>query len=409
VAYCNVRYFRTPATKTSLTHFPRSWVYLLTALAIVFGNPPAFSGDDVSAQHEKEAQLATLRKQIQDLRESLDTARSKKGSLQQRLRATELEIGKLNISIKNLEHQLDQQARELDKLHAQRSQQQDNLVEQRQSLEAQIRASYAMGKQGYMKLLLNQQDPAVVGRVLTYYDYINRARTQRINTIASTLKKIDNLEATIDEKTSRLETMHDEQAQKKRALEDSRKSRHQIIVKLDADINSNEKRLKQLLQDEASLVELLEGIRKALANIPPDKGNFQPFATLKGHLPWPTAGRVTRRFGAARNAGQLKWHGVMINSSEGEQVKAIYHGRVAFADWLRGYGLLLIIDHGNGYMSLYGDNQSLYKDVGDWVEAGETIATVGNSGGHVASGLYFEIRHNGTPENPLTWCKKGKT
>jgi len=396
------------SVKTPVNVF-RPFIYLSLVVALVFGNGPASGADNVTAGKEKEAKLASLRKQIQALRESLDTAHTKKDSLQQQLRSTELEIGSLNRSIRDLEEQLGRQARKLDKLQSEKSMQQDNLKEQRRSLSDQIRASYAMGKQGYMKLLLNQQDPAVIGRTLTYYDYFNRARASQINTIGSTLTEIDDLEATIADKTSRLESLHDEQAQKMRALEGNRESRHQIIVKLDTDIDTNEQRLKQLLQDQAGLVELLEGIRKALTNIPPDQGNLPPFATLKGHLPWPYGGHITTRYGSSRNVGELKWQGVMISGSEGEQVKAIYSGRVAFADWLRGYGLLLIIDHGNGYMSLYGYNQSLYKNVGDWVEAGETIATIGNSGGHLASGLYFEIRHNGTPENPLSWCKKGKT
>ena len=377
---------------------------------IVVG-PPAFSArdnsSDVAVKDEKEAQLGVLRKQIQALRLSLDSARTKKDKLQQQLRSTEIEIGKLNITIKDLETQLRQQAVALNKLRDRKSQQQDNLREQRESLAAQIRASYAMGKQGYMKLLLNQQDPAVIGRTLTYYDYFNRARASQINTIGTTLKEIDDLETTIADKTSRLESLHEEQARKIHLLKQSHESRHQILAKLDVDINTNEHRLQQLLSDQAGLVELLEGIRKALTDIPPDQGNLPPFATLKGHLPWPSAGRITARFGSSRKVGELKWHGVMISGSEGEQIRAIYPGRVAFADWLRGYGLLLIIDHGNGYMSLYGYNQSLYKNVGDWVEAGETIATIGNSGGQLASGLYFEIRHNGTPENPISWCKKG--
>jgi len=366
------------------------------------------AGSDTTSD-DKAAKLESLRKQIHSLRKSLDTARTKKDSLQQQLRSTELEIGKLNLSIKNLENELELHARELDKLHTQKSLQQKNLKEQRQSLADQIRASYAMGKQGYMKIILNQQDPAVIGRTLTYYDYFNRARAARIKAIDTTLKDIDDLEEAISRESSRLEIMHNDQAVKMQALEENRQSRHQIIIKLDTEIMTNEQRLKQLLQDEEVLVKLLEGIRNALTNIPPDRNNIKPFATLKGNLSWPSDGPISTRYGDLRKIGNLKWQGVTISAPEGNEVKAIYHGRVAFADWLRGYGLLLIIDHGNGYMSLYGYNQSLFKAVGDWVEAGETIATIGNSSGRPASGLYFEIRHNGAPVNPVFWCKAGKT
>lgn len=403
-----MRLFRTFPAGTHAQIFRLSLYSLLTVI-LALGDGIAYSADKDTVSDDKTAKLELLRKQIHALRESLDTARNKKGSLQQQLRSSEVEIGELNLSLKSLDERLKIQARELDKLHAQKIQQRENLKEQQQSLADQIRASYAMGKQGYMKILLNQQDPAEIGRTLTYYDYFNRARTTRIHTIDSTIKELDRLEVAIAEETSRLKTMHNEQGLKMQALEESRQSRHNIIVKLDAEIVDNEQRLKQLLQDEEVLVKLLEGIRDALTNIPPDRGNIPPFATLKGSLSWPSGGRISTRYGASRNIGQLKWQGITISAPEGAEVKAIYHGRVAFADWLRGYGLLLILDHGNGYMSLYGYNQSLYKTVGEWVEAGETIAAIGNSGGRLASGLYFEIRHNGAPVNPVAWCKAGKT
>ena len=382
---------------------------LLILVISIFAGAAAIAATDAASNDDKEAKLVELRKQIQTLRESLESARTKKGTLQQQLRRTELEIGKLNRTIKKLETQLETKSNNLDDLHSRKTQQQHNLGEQRDSLVEQIRATFVMGKQGYLKILLNQQDPAEIGRTLTYYDYFNKARSERINTINSTLHEIDDLENTITDESARLEQLRDEQAHKKHLLEENLRSRRQIIVKLDADIDNKEQRLKQLVQDEQALAKLLEGIRNALTNIPPDNRDIQPFDTLKGSLSWPSAGSITTRFGAPRKLGQLKWQGVMIAGSEGTEVKAIYHGRVAFADWLRGYGLLLIIDHGNGYMSLYGGNQSLYKSVGDWVEAGETIATIGNSGGRLSAGLYFEIRHNGTPENPSSWCKQGKT
>ena len=140
-------------------------------------------------------------------------------------------------------------------------------------------------------------------------------------------------------------------------------------------------------------------------DLPTEQGERKAFAGLRGKLKWPSRGRLANRYGSRRKEGKLKWQGVMIKAPEGTEVTAISHGRIAFSDWLRGFGLLTIIDHGDGYMSLYGGNQSLYKEVGDWVEAGDVIASVGNSGGHRETALYFEIRHNGKPTNPLKWCR----
>ena len=382
---------------------------LSLAVILALGNGLAFSADNRSgASEDKEAKLDTLRQQIKKLRESLGIARTKKGSLQRQLRTAEVEIGKLSQSLKTLDEQLKLQGEKLRELHNQKTQHQEHLNQQRQSLARQIRAGYAMGKQGQVKIFLNLQDPAVVGRTLTYYDYFNRARATRINNITALLEELDKLEEAIAQETLQLARIRDEQTIKLQALEENRLSRKKIIVKLDAEIVTNEQRLKQLLQDEEVLVKLLEGIRNAISSIPPDKENIRPFASLKGSLAWPSDGRISARYGTSRNIGKLKWDGVMISAAEGKDVTAIYHGRVAFADWLRGYGLLLILDHGNGYLSLYGYNQSLYKAVGDWVEAGEKIATVGNSGGNTSSGLYFEIRHNGAPVNPVLWCKAAK-
>jgi len=153
---------------------------------------------------------------------------------------------------------------------------------------------------------------------------------------------------------------------------------------------------------------LLEQLRKALSDIPPDIGDLQPFGKLLGKLSLPARGRISHHFGSRRSTGKLRWQGITIDASEGNEVRAIYHGRVAFADWLRNFGMLIIIDHGDGYMSLYAHNQALYRDVGEWVDQGDVIATIGNSGGQDQSGLYFEIRHNGTPADPSRWIAAAK-
>ena len=185
--------------------------------------------------------------------------------------------------------------------------------------------------------------------------------------------------------------------QKQLALDDIRR-----------DIDSEGKQLSQLRKDERALKRILKSLTDLLSDIPGSLTNVKSFGQLKGQLPWPSGGKLTTRFGTARGDSGKRWSGVIIGTQRGDDVRAIARGRVAFSDWLRGYGLLLILDHGDGYMSLYGHNESVYRDTGEWVESGQVIASVGDSGGQHHTGLYFEIRRDGKPINPVKWCLNGK-
>ena len=365
--------------------------------------PGALAADDNTAKLEQ------LRQEIRSLRAELDTAQARRDDLQAQLRNTETRIGKISQLIKALERQLRGQRRELNELKTRQAALQKDLQGQRVSLARQIRAAYATGQQEYLKIILNQQEPAAVARTLTYYDYYNRARLQHIRAIDARLTEIADVELGIQQKTQELELARTEQTQEKQALETTRGERGLLLTQLEQQIQTKGARLSQLLDDERRLQRLIDSLADTLHDTPLDTpsemGERKPFAQLKGRLRWPTEGRISARFGEARNVGELRWQGVAISAPEGTEVRAISHGRVAFADWLRGFGLLIIIDHGDGYMSLYGGNQSLYKEVGDWVEGGEAIAGVGDSGGRNDSALYFEIRHDGKPTNPLKWCR----
>ena len=193
--------------------------------------------------------------------------------------------------------------------------------------------------------------------------------------------------------------------QKKAELEEDSGQRRLMVASLNKQLQGKTVSLNRMLEDERQLQRLLEGIEKLMPDVQSMTKTKQSFRTLKGKLTWPAGGTIQRLFGRKKGGSKVSWNGIIIRAGEGKPVHAISHGRVAYADWLRGYGLLLIIDHGNGYMSLYGHNQSLLKETGDWVEAGESIATIGNSGGQTHSGLYFEIRHKGVPTNPVNWCR----
>jgi len=375
---------------------------LLTLVLLINVASAAETADD------KAKRLDRLRSDIQQLRTTLNRDYGEKSRLENDLRSAELNIAKHSRALKKLAGQLAQKRGRLRELQQDKRIQRHQLDEQQRALTQQIRASYAMGRQGYLKILLSNEDPAQIGRTLTYYQYFNQARAQRINSIGAGIARLEDLETTIGSETRQLEQLVDEQQQAQQQREQEYSHRRQILVKLNSEIGSKEQRLNQMLQDKEQLSRLLEQLRKALSDIPPDIGDLQPFGKLLGKLSLPTRGHISHRFGSRRSTGKLRWQGITIDASQGDEVRAIYHGRVAFADWMRNFGMLIIIDHGDGYMSLYAHNQALYRDVGEWVDQGDVIATIGNSGGQDQSGLYFEIRHNGTPADPSRWIAAAK-
>lgn len=358
---------------------------------------------------EREAQVARaveeLRDRIRTLGDRFNTAIATEKKLEADLRNTEVSIGDVTKELRQLDQSLASKRRALGTLQDERQVHLQGLNKQQERLGRQLRAAYAIGQQDFFKMLLNQRDPATLARVLEYHRYFTRTRTQQIADTGARIARLEAVERAIEREASALRIVQAKQTQTKQHLMAQRANREALLSRLRADIHQRGQELARLEQDKTRLEQLLIEIRDALtlSDIPKSLEQEQPFAALKGQLPWPSAGRILHRTDAPRKLGAL---GVWIANQAGQPVYAIWHGRVAFADWLRGFGLLLIIDHGHGYMSLYGQNQSLYKEVGDWVEAGELVATVGDSGGNTEPGLYFEIRHKGVPQDPVVWCKK---
>ncbi|MDE2089868.1 MAG: peptidoglycan DD-metalloendopeptidase family protein, partial [Gammaproteobacteria bacterium] len=229
-------------------------------------------------------------------------------------------------------------------------------------------------------------------------------RTARIQTVTAHLDELDTVEAAITRHTSALGRLRASEQDEQRTLEASRRARRQVLAALDAEIHNKGQELERLQRNARALQKLIDSLRRAPANVPAG-GARTPFAALKGRLPWPANGRVLARYGQPREVGVLKWQGVLIAAPLGGPVRAVWYGRVVFADWLRGLGLLVIVDHGHGYMSLYAHNQNLYVKTGDRVQPGRVIAAVGDSGGARRPALYFEIRDRGRPVNPFRWCR----
>ena len=351
----------------------------------------------------KAAELERLRNRIEAIVAERNVVQDRYTKVQTDLRDTERRIGQHVRELKQLDEQLQLQNRQLRQLSQQQKQLQRSVANQRQLLGDQVRAAYMIGRQEYLKLLLNQQDPAAVGRTMTYYRYFNQARQARIEQALHSITQLETVTRRLEQEKQVLRDMQQQHQTKKLALEKSNQQRTQLVAQLRQELQSKDKQITQLRQDEQQLKAVLEAIQDTLADILPAE-QLRSFAAYKGRLSWPTQGKVDNLYGKSRHKGSLKWNGVLIQAREGNIVYAVSRGRVAYADWLRGYGLLIILDHGDGYMSLYGHNQSLLKEVGDWVEADEAIASVGNSGGQQTAGLYFEIRHNGKPANPAKWC-----
>nr|VFK33848.1 MAG: Septal ring factor EnvC, activator of murein hydrolases AmiA and AmiB [Candidatus Kentron sp. MB]VFK76437.1 MAG: Septal ring factor EnvC, activator of murein hydrolases AmiA and AmiB [Candidatus Kentron sp. MB] len=378
--------------------------YRKNIIALIFCIVAGLLSANIHATTEEDAEtrLTVIHKMIRFLSSRLTTARSTQDTVQERLRETELSIGKLVAELRKLENKLKRQKDRLGKLRRRRNQQNKALLMQREDLARQIRISYAMGRQDYLKILLNHENPSALARTLTYYGYFNRARAKRIRTVLSHIRRIHALEAEIDREASALEGLKRTKVEAKNTMERRFRQRKETLAKLSLEINRDDQRLARYQQDKNRLEKLIRDLRSAARHAP----NQQSFRRFKGRLRWPTAGSIRHRFGTKRSLGNLTWQGVWIAGKAGQSIHAVSHGRVVFADWLRGFGLLLIIDHGDGYMSLYGHNRSLYKKTGDLIASGDVIASVGNSGGNTDNGLYFEIRHQGSPQNPNHWCKK---
>lgn len=373
-------------------------------LTLLLGLPPA-----AGAQPEKaaaESELARVREVIRTLEEQLRTARADRTQASQALEEHERAIA----TIAAEQRTLDATARVLDEQLAELGGTRHDLEArasvEREALGQHLRVAYALGREDRLKLLLQRRDPATISRLLRYHGYFSRERRERVAALEVTMSRLRAAEDAITAESRRLATVREQQAARREALGAERARRAEAIAALDAEMSDSNTRLASLQRDRERLADLVKKLREALSDIKPEQEPPRSFKALQGRLPWPVRGRVARRFGTPRQDADLAWQGVVLEAGHGQEVRAVAHGRVVFADWLRGFGQLVILDHGAGYMSLYGQNESLLREPGEWVNAGDPVATVGDSGGHARSGLYFEIRHEGRPQDPARWCDR---
>lgn len=375
----------------------------LLALILLASSPLVWCQNDETATRER---LQLVESQIQQLEKRLTGFREERNELRRELRRAETALGRIQSKMADIRKELQFKQGQLDALTNQRKHLLASRAEQQALIARDITTAYQIGREGKLKILLNQGEPHTLARALTYYDYFNRARNERIDEYMEIVARIDAIEPEILQATVTLRASEAELNEQQSLLAKGRTDRQRSLAALSATIKTDDQQLKQLTADRAELARLLSAIEEAVAELDIPIA-IRPFADARGKMPWPVAGKPRNRFGRTRDAGPLRWEGLLIPADEGVEVEAIHHGRVVFADWFRGSGLLLILDHGDGYMSLYGHNQSLLREVGEWVAVGDAIATVGNSGGQQRSALYFEVRKNGKPTDPRNWCKKG--
>ncbi len=380
-----------PGHRRPLRSLPLLAWLLLSALIL----PVAAEPDD--------ARLKEVRARIDTLQQKLNETREQRDSVRQQLESLDRRLGPLITLLRDTERRLRRERARVQQLERQSEKRRRELAREREELAGLVRATYQAGRQSELRLVLEDQSPARLSRTLAYYRYIEQARIERLRHIESVLRDLSRIEESRREATRELERLITAQRQEKSQWETLRQERRRLHTRLSRELRHRGHELERLNADRARLERLVSEIRPLLPAMPPPPTGGR-FGTMQGRLPLPANGRLLARFNDPRQIGNLRWKGIFLAGREGQPVRAVYGGRVVYAEWLRGFGLLLILDHGEGYMTLYGHNQSLAKSVGDWVEAGETIATVGTTGDQSRPGVYFEVRHQGAPADPLRWC-----
>ncbi|HYJ19385.1 MAG TPA: peptidoglycan DD-metalloendopeptidase family protein [Burkholderiales bacterium] len=364
-------------------------------------------------------QLRELRERIEAVQKRLTESEESRASAADALKSSEHAISETNRKLYHLSGQRRAANNSLSRLQAQSREIEANIAQEQRALGQLLYRQYLSGQSEAIKLVLNREDPNEIARQLHYLGYVSRARGELIASLRENLAQLDKLTGETRRKSTELRALQDEESQQKQKLEKEKAERQRVYAEVSSDIEKSRQQLSTLKKDEERLTALMERLAKeaaARANakkkpgkrltnkaLPDAETGAGEFRQLKGRLRLPVIGELTNRFGSQRQDSGLSWKGLFISAKTGREVKAIASGKIVYADWLRGFGNLLILDHGDGYMSLYGNNESLLKQAGEDAKAGDTIASVGASGGNPESGLYFELRYQGKPFDPLPW------
>ncbi len=352
----------------------------------------------------KEQELEEVRERISELKRSMDQSAAARDRLTGELRSAEIEISEKRIRLKELERERNYSISQIVKLDRQVEQHEAELERESRELASQVRAAYMSGSQERVKLLLNQRDPATLGRLITYYRYLNDYRAGNIEVVSAHIRELAELRSKVAAEEARLESLAQQRYGELAKLNTAQEKRRRLLVAVKGRMANEGREIEQLAVQEKDLSKLIAELSNILSDYP--ISSESPFSAHKGRLTWPVAGSLVHDFGQPRVTDRLRWNGVVLAAPRGYEVRSVYHGRVVFSDWLAGLGLLVIVEHGEGYMTLYGYNETTLKSTGDWVAPGDVIATVGDSGGQARTALYFEIRHGTRPLNPRKWVTR---
>jgi len=371
---------------------------VLLAAILAMQGAPAPAAEDTDAEKE----LRAVRERIEALQRSMRRDTDQRDALSGQLRDAEENVRGARAKLSDIRKRLAESDASLERLAAERERNEAALGKQREVLAAELRSAYVGGRQEQFKLLLSQDDPATLGRMLVYYSYFGRARAAKIAEIQGIVAELEAAAEAEAAERERLAALEAQSRQQLSTVDAARNQRSRALKSMNAQIKNRNDSIAKLKREAAALEKLVADLRREMSDLPPTGG--QAFEKVRGRLNWPVAGKITARFGQARGGG-LKWNGVMIEAARGTPVKALYDGRIAYADWLPGMGLLVIVDHG-GYMSLYAHNEQIYKAVGTSVSGGDAIATVGDTGGRSVPGLYLEIRRGSRAVDPVPWFRR---
>lgn len=384
--------------------------------------------------------LNDVQQRLEALKKELDNSQEAHKDAADALKESELAISEANKKLFEINQKQQQNKKTLTQLKSDSINTNQALTQQQKLLSSQLYQQYIHGQQSYIQMILQSENPSEIARDVQYFSYVAKARASLISQMQGNLDKISKLNDETANALKEVAELKQKQVDEKRALETQKQAKSKVVQSLSQQIAAQRSEIKKLSRDEKRLSELVERLAKIIPPPPkkthpkretPSKidnvetaGNNKPpkeilannaepseevsgvnFASLRGKLRLPVRGDVTNRFGSSREDSGISWKGLFIKANEGAEVKSIATGRVVFADWLRGFGNLIILDHGDGYMSLYGNNQAVLKQVGDSVHAGDVIASVGNSGGNETNGLYYELRSQSRPFDPLSWSR----
>ncbi|NCF23428.1 MAG: peptidoglycan DD-metalloendopeptidase family protein [Gammaproteobacteria bacterium] len=379
-------------------------LHILILLILVMPTSAVAQEEGAGVAKIKEQELEEVREKISDLKKSMDKSARDRDRLTQDLQKAEVAIAEKRLRLKDLEQERAYSGRRLQELDAAIAERESELAVESDHLSAQVRSAYMSGSQEKIKLLLNQRDPAQLGRMMAYYRYFNDYRSDNITVVTQRIRELAALQSEVAAEEARLADLARIRGAELEKLASAQQERQTLLAALKDRMAAEGREIERLAAQEKDLARLIAELTSILSDYPIT--SEEPFSEHRGRLTWPVAGTLLRDFGQPRVGGQLKWNGVVLAAPRGREVRSVYHGRVAFSDWLAGMGLLVIVDHGEGYMTLYGYNETILKNAGDWVAPGDVIATVGDSGGQTEAGLYFEIRQGTQPLNPRRWVTR---